>query len=415
MLHPPVLSRPISYHNPNFNPNFNSHQQPSSSSRLFVGDIKNAEKGDLELAFSPFGTIKEIWMAHNPPGFAFVEFADRQYALAAVEKMNGVLVKGDKLRVEFSKGRKNGGLGRPPTRNMPAANNGSISYAAPPPSHYHQHPEPPHPRNAPPPPLVPPLYSLQPPPPYRPPPHQSIYNGPPPRSSYSSTLGRSSQYGSSAHVVDNHIDKIQDSFSPHNRTLLPPPGYYVQPPHTPMPGPYQGHAIYRPPPSLSTIPANNSTPFYSKPYPPGTQSDHHHPLHFNADASIPPKSTSLADHHRQQKYEPFIDDRYKAEFLYERDRDRRDIQHRFYHEPIPRDAPPPFLDPLEAAGHVGRSTSPHRAHYYMSPRRRSSPPTDMYYHRYYHNAEAGHIERYIVIKKILNNYFFGVYFPFLIY
>ena len=39
--------------------------------RLFVGDIKEAiEKEQLTAAFQKFGTITDIWVAHNPPGDA---------------------------------------------------------------------------------------------------------------------------------------------------------------------------------------------------------------------------------------------------------------------------------------------------------------------------------------------------------
>lgn len=39
--------------------------------RLFIGDIKEAiEKEQLTAAFQRFGTITDIWVAHNPPGEA---------------------------------------------------------------------------------------------------------------------------------------------------------------------------------------------------------------------------------------------------------------------------------------------------------------------------------------------------------
>ena len=43
--------------------------------RLYVGNLNpRAENRDLEDAFKSFGSVKDVWVARKPPGFAFVEF-----------------------------------------------------------------------------------------------------------------------------------------------------------------------------------------------------------------------------------------------------------------------------------------------------------------------------------------------------
>jgi RNA recognition motif-containing protein len=50
-------------------------------SRVYVGRLPNtAEKADLQREFSRFGAIRDIWVARNPPGFAFVEYEDSRDA-----------------------------------------------------------------------------------------------------------------------------------------------------------------------------------------------------------------------------------------------------------------------------------------------------------------------------------------------
>ena len=45
--------------------------------RVYVGDLSHsAEKADLEREFSKYGTLKDVWVAKKPPGFAFIVFDD---------------------------------------------------------------------------------------------------------------------------------------------------------------------------------------------------------------------------------------------------------------------------------------------------------------------------------------------------
>lgn len=75
--------------------------------RLFVGDIKEAiEKEQLTAAFQKFGTITDIWVAHNPPGFAFVEYETMAEAEEAIKDMHDKELFGGKIRVQLTKSRK---------------------------------------------------------------------------------------------------------------------------------------------------------------------------------------------------------------------------------------------------------------------------------------------------------------------
>ena len=58
--------------------------------KVYVGELpKDATEKELEHAFSYYGALKSIWVAHNPPGFAFVEFEDPRDADDAVRALDG--------------------------------------------------------------------------------------------------------------------------------------------------------------------------------------------------------------------------------------------------------------------------------------------------------------------------------------
>uniref|UniRef100_A0A8D8QMF4 Lysosomal-trafficking regulator n=1 Tax=Cacopsylla melanoneura TaxID=428564 RepID=A0A8D8QMF4_9HEMI len=77
--------------------------------RVYVGGLsENIKKEDLELEFEKFGKLNSVWVAFNPPGFAFVEFSSQDDAEAACDNMNDAEVMGSRLRVEISRGRGRG-------------------------------------------------------------------------------------------------------------------------------------------------------------------------------------------------------------------------------------------------------------------------------------------------------------------
>lgn len=78
--------------------------------RLFVGGLKsNIAKEDLEQEFARFGQLRDVWVAHNPPGFAFVEYNEEKDALSCMSGMNGAKILGCQIRVEVVKHKPRGG------------------------------------------------------------------------------------------------------------------------------------------------------------------------------------------------------------------------------------------------------------------------------------------------------------------
>ena len=57
---------------------------------MYIGNLgNNASKYDIEDAFTKYGPLRDVWVARNPPGFAFVEFEDNRDAKDAVRGLDG--------------------------------------------------------------------------------------------------------------------------------------------------------------------------------------------------------------------------------------------------------------------------------------------------------------------------------------
>ena len=75
-----------------------------SSTRLFIGGLKrNVEKEEMTAEFTQFGEIVDLWIAYDPPGFAFIEFSSEAAARAALEAKHKSLAFDCEIRVEFTK------------------------------------------------------------------------------------------------------------------------------------------------------------------------------------------------------------------------------------------------------------------------------------------------------------------------
>merc|ERR1712070_251363 len=91
----------------------------SDGCKVYCGNLQTqpvVDQRDMEDAFSKFGSIKNIWIARNPPGFAFVTFEDPRDADDAVKEMDGkeldrerITESGQRIRVEVSHGKGKGG------------------------------------------------------------------------------------------------------------------------------------------------------------------------------------------------------------------------------------------------------------------------------------------------------------------
>ena len=65
----------------------------SIETKVYVGDLpRDASEKELEKAFSYYGPLKSVWVARNPPGFAFIEFEDVRDAEDAVKGLDGEYV-----------------------------------------------------------------------------------------------------------------------------------------------------------------------------------------------------------------------------------------------------------------------------------------------------------------------------------
>uniref|UniRef100_A0A2K5QJU6 RRM domain-containing protein n=1 Tax=Cebus imitator TaxID=2715852 RepID=A0A2K5QJU6_CEBIM len=71
--------------------------------KVYVGNLENnGNKTKLERAFGYYGPLRSVWVARNPPGFAFVEFEDPRDAADAMEEITlcGCCVKVELLNGE---------------------------------------------------------------------------------------------------------------------------------------------------------------------------------------------------------------------------------------------------------------------------------------------------------------------------
>lgn len=60
--------------------------------RVYVGDLpRDASEREIERVFREYGSVRSVWVARNPPGFAFVMFEDERDAEDAVKALDGRL------------------------------------------------------------------------------------------------------------------------------------------------------------------------------------------------------------------------------------------------------------------------------------------------------------------------------------
>jgi len=74
--------------------------------KVYIGGLSDDTRdGDLRDFFRDMGSISEVWVATNPPGYGFVTFRDRRDANDAVAELDGRVLLGRRVRVEIATGR----------------------------------------------------------------------------------------------------------------------------------------------------------------------------------------------------------------------------------------------------------------------------------------------------------------------
>ncbi|CAL9704692.1 unnamed protein product [Knipowitschia caucasica] len=83
------------------------HRDCPLDCKVYVGNLgNNGDKTEIERAFGYYGPLRSVWVARNPPGFAFVEFEDPRDANDAVRELDGRTMCNCRVRVELSSGEK---------------------------------------------------------------------------------------------------------------------------------------------------------------------------------------------------------------------------------------------------------------------------------------------------------------------
>lgn len=91
------------------------HREWKLGCKVYIGNLaEGASKADIESAFSKYGPLRNVWVARNPPGFAFVEFEDGRDAEDACRHLDGTRIAGGRIKAEMSHGRTRRGRGGGP-------------------------------------------------------------------------------------------------------------------------------------------------------------------------------------------------------------------------------------------------------------------------------------------------------------
>jgi len=70
--------------------------------RVYIGDLGNhGDPDELRRMFTRYGSVQDVWVAHKPPGFAFVFYKTVREAREAVKGADGRMVCGVRVRVRM--------------------------------------------------------------------------------------------------------------------------------------------------------------------------------------------------------------------------------------------------------------------------------------------------------------------------
>ena len=72
---------------------------------LHVGHIFNTSREDLKTFFSRWGSIKDAWVARQPPGFGYVTFHKEEDAARALKEAQTLDINGELFTLAYARGR----------------------------------------------------------------------------------------------------------------------------------------------------------------------------------------------------------------------------------------------------------------------------------------------------------------------
>ncbi|CAF0724100.1 unnamed protein product [Adineta ricciae] len=81
--------------------------------RLHLSDLPvGVSKHEIEKIFRPYGELNEIWVASNPPCFAFINFTHRSDGERAMKELDGTTLAGARIGLSWARPRHYGGRSR---------------------------------------------------------------------------------------------------------------------------------------------------------------------------------------------------------------------------------------------------------------------------------------------------------------
>jgi arginine/serine-rich splicing factor 7 len=81
--------------------------------RVHVADLGvDCSQKELERAFAKFGSFRELWLAKNPPCFAFIVYKRKSDGEDAIKEMDGRVVCSSRVRCSWARPRTRGGQAR---------------------------------------------------------------------------------------------------------------------------------------------------------------------------------------------------------------------------------------------------------------------------------------------------------------
>lgn len=87
-------------------PRYVYHQWPPASNRLYLTNIGNATECSIKGFMDVIDSVVDVKVVRDDKGrsYAFVEFADKQTATMAIRNLNGSLLWGRPVRIEYANG-----------------------------------------------------------------------------------------------------------------------------------------------------------------------------------------------------------------------------------------------------------------------------------------------------------------------